>query len=59
MKDRKDLTIMPKMEVSSNEPWEKHFKCEHGENDNPALSFRPMSGSKRAQPHKKVNECDH
>ena len=59
MKDRKDLNIEPKKEVSASQPWEKHFSCEYGENDNPAMSFRPMSGAKRAQPHRKINECDH
>lgn len=59
MKDYKNLNIAPKKEVAASQPWEKHFSCIEAENDNPALSFRPMSGSKRATPHQKVNECDH
>jgi hypothetical protein len=59
MKTNRDLNIKPKVDVRNNEHWEKRFKHEEGENDNPSLSFRPMSGSKRAQPHQKINECDH
>jgi hypothetical protein len=59
MKDSKDIGIKPKMEVAASEHWEKQFKCPEGINDDPATSFRPMSGSKRAQPHQKINECDH
>ena len=59
MKDYKNLGIKPKMEVAASEHWEKHIECIEAKNDDPALSFRPMSGTKRATPHQKVNECDH
>jgi len=59
MKDSKNLNIKPKMEVAASKPWEMHIRCPYGENDDPAKSFLPMSGTKRATPHQKTNECDH
>ena len=30
-----------------------------GHGDDPAGAFLPRPGKDRAQPHKKINECDH
>lgn len=40
--------------------WEMHVNtCYPGDRDLPSASFLPQSGTTRAQPHKKINECDH
>lgn len=59
MKDYKDLKVGQHKGIPSNEHWEVKIQAPSGENDDPAKSFLPMSGAKRAQPHQKVNECDH
>jgi len=59
MKDYKDLKIGEKLGFKSNEHWETKYSCPEGQNELPHASFLPMSGSKRAQPHQKINECDH
>jgi len=43
-----------------NEQWERNYDLTPaGIPNDPAGAFLPMSGSKRPQPHKKINECDH
>lgn len=59
MKDAKDLKVGDNLSIKSNEHWEVKFPCVEGKNDLPYASFLPMSGTKRAQPHRKVNEQDH
>lgn len=43
----------------SNEHWEVNIHCAYGKGDDPAGAFLPRAGKDRAQPHQKVNECDH
>ena len=59
MKDYKDLKIGEKLGANSKEHWQIQYPCPEGNNELPNASFLPMSGAKRAQPHQKVNECDH
>lgn len=39
--------------------WEIHLHCAYGKGNDPAGAFLPRPGKDRAQPHEKVNECDH
>ncbi len=60
MKDYKDLHVGSKLSAQSKDHWQVNVElCPKGQNDNPARSFSPMPGKERAQPHIKLNECDH
>lgn len=60
MKKDKKASVGSNLGANSKSQWEVNIKPSYeGNNDLPSRSFLPMSGSKRAQPHKKVNECDH
>ena len=60
MKDYKDLKVGDKLGAKSNQHWEINVDITpHGDNEHPHASFLPQSGRTRAQPHKKLNECDH
>lgn len=59
MKDAKPKKIGEQLGKNSNEHWEMQYHCPEGQNDLPYASFLPMPGAKRAQPHQKINECDH
>lgn len=59
-----DADVIPKgnKRAIPNEYWQRDvgesvFQCGYG--DDPAGAFLPRPGKDRAQPHKKINECDH
>lgn len=46
----------------TNDHWQKDVSSsvfERGYGNDPAGAFLPRPGKDRAQPHKKINECDH
>jgi hypothetical protein len=60
MRDYKDLRVGSKLGIKSKDHWQVNVELSpKGENDDPAKSFLPTPGKNRAQPHKKINECDH
>ena len=60
MKDYKDLSVGSHLSSKSKEPWQVNVELSgKGKNDDPAASFHPTPGKLRAQPHIKINECDH
>lgn len=59
---RKDasVTMHGLAQLSPNEQWEVNVDATPaGEDRPPCHSWLPRSGTKRPQPHKKINECDH
>ncbi len=59
---RKDasVTMHGQGQLAPNEQWEVNIEPTYQGNDElPSRSFLAMPGRLRAQPHKKVNECDH
>lgn len=55
-----DLGVNERLGKPSSEHWEMHVPCTaYEEGDDAAGAFMPMPGKDRAQPHKKINECDH
>jgi len=43
-----------------NQQWEMNLDATPaGNGEWPSASFLPMAGKDRAQPHTKINECDH
>ena len=60
MKDSKDLNVGTKLGTNSKDHWEVTVPASaEGFGDDPAGAFLPRPGRKRAQPHQKINECDH
>jgi hypothetical protein len=58
--DEKPLKIGEKLGANSKEHWEMHLSpTAEGFGNDPAGAFLPRPGKMRAQPHQKVNECDH
>ncbi len=60
----KDADVIPKgnMRAVPNEYWQKDVSKSvfaEGFGDDPAGAFLARPGKDRAQPHKKINECDH
>jgi hypothetical protein len=54
------LSIGSKLGANSKDQWEVHFpSTAQGYDDDAAGAFLPRPGKMRAQPHMKVNECDH
>lgn len=58
MKERQEI----KQPISMNEHWKIDVSdsvfC-RGYGDDPSGAFLPRPGKDRAQPHVKINECDH
>lgn len=64
MKSSKNQDVKPKsigsdLGANSKTQWEQHFSMERGYGSDPAGAFLPRPGKDRAQPHQKINECDH
>ncbi len=61
-KEAEDLDIGYHKGMPSNEHWQKDVSesvfC-RGYADDPKGAFLPRPGKDRAQPHVKINECDH
>ena len=48
--------------IEMNDHWQKDVSksvFQRGYGDDPAGAFLPRPGKDRAQPHIKINECDH
>ena len=59
-KEAKDLDVNYKKGMGSNEHWQVHVPATaEGFGDDPKGAFLPRPGKDRAQPHQKINECDH
>lgn len=60
-KEAKDLGVGYKKSVDlSKDHWEMKVPATaEGFGDDPAGAFLPRPGKDRAQPHQKINECDH
>lgn len=59
---KKDLNVGYNKGNPSNEHWQKDVSSSvfaRGYGNDPAGAFLPRPGKDRAQPHKKINECDH
>ena len=57
---RKNLGDGEKMTIKSNEHWQTTVPASaEGFGNDPAGAFLPRPGKDRAQPHQKINECDH
>ncbi len=55
-----DVTMHSKSRLPPQQQWEMNVEpCYEGNDTLPSRSFLPMPGRLRAQPHKKINECDH
>lgn len=60
MKKEHKENIGSNLGIGSKDPWETRFpSIAEGHGDDPAGAFLPRPGKNRAQPHKKINECDH
>lgn len=62
MKKSKDINVGYRKGMPSNEHWQKDVSESvfvRGYGDDPAGAFLPRPGKDRAQPHVKINECDH
>jgi hypothetical protein len=60
MKSKKDLNVGVKLNTSSKEHWQMTVPASaEGFGNDPAGAFLPRPGKDRAQPHQKINECDH
>ncbi len=58
----KDADVIPKGNKAAvpNDHWERKVPATaEGFGDDPAGAFLPRPGKNRAQPHQKINECDH
>lgn len=59
-KESKDLDVGYRKGMPSSDHWERKIPASaRGYGDDPAGAFLPRPGKDRAQPHQKVNECDH
>lgn len=61
-KEAKDLNKGYRPGMPSNEHWQVDVSksvFQRGYGDDPAGAFLPRPGKDRAQPHVKINECDH
>jgi len=61
-KAAEDMGIAQGMGIKSDKHWLKDVSesvIPRGYGDDPAGAFLPRPGKDRAQPHKKINECDH
>lgn len=57
---KKDLDVNYKMGMPSSNHWETVVPATaRGYGNDPAGAFLPRPGKDRAQPHQKINECDH
>ena len=57
-----DADVIPKGTKAAvpDEHWVKHIPASaEGFGDDPEGAFLPRPGKNRAQPHEKINECDH
>ena len=55
-----DLNVNERLGMGKNDHWEvKVPATAEGFGDDPAGAFLPRPGKDRAQPHQKINECDH
>lgn len=56
----KDLGVGDRKGMPSQEHWQVQVPASaRGYGDDPAGAFLPRPGKDRAQPHEKINECDH
>lgn len=58
----KDLGVNYRKGMPSQEHWQKDVSKSvfpEGDDDVASTAFLPTPGKNRAQPHKKINECDH
>jgi hypothetical protein len=59
-KETKDLGVNERKGMGRNEAWEVHVPASaEGFGDDSAGAFLPRPAKNRAQPHQKINECDH
>lgn len=59
-KEAKDLNVNYHLGMGKDQPWVKPIPASaEGFGDDPAGAFLPRPGKDRAQPHQKINECDH
>jgi len=60
-KEAKDLHVGYKKGIElAKDHWEMRVPATaEGFGDDPAGAFLPRPGKDRAQPHQKINECDH
>jgi hypothetical protein len=59
-KEARDLGVNYKKGMPSDQHWQvKVPATAEGFGDDPAGAFLPRPGKDRAQPHQKINECDH
>ena len=57
---KKDLNVNYKKGLGSKEHWQVTVPASaRGYGNDPAGAFLPRPGKDRAQPHEKINECDH
>lgn len=55
-----DLGVNQRKGMPSDQHWQvKVPATAEGFGDDPAGAFLPRPGKNRAQPHQKINECDH
>lgn len=58
--DDKTLKVGNGLGANSKDPWEVRVPATaEGHGSDPAGAFLPRPGKNRAQPHQKINECDH
>lgn len=61
-KEAKDMDVGYRKGMPAKDHWKKDVSKSvfvRGYGDDPAGAFLPRPGKDRAQPHKKINECDH
>lgn len=59
-KEAKDLNVNERYGMPSDQHWSIRVPASaEGFGDDPAGAFLPRPGKNRAQPHQKINECDH
>lgn len=61
-KEAKDMNVNERLGNPPNSHWQVDVGpsvFQRGYGDDPAGAFLPRPGKDRAQPHKKINECDH
>jgi hypothetical protein len=57
-----DMNVANRKGIPSSDHWQIDVGSSvfpRGYGDDPAGAFLPRPGKDRAQPHKKINECDH
>jgi len=60
MKSKKDLNVNTRKGNPSQEHWQITVPVTaRGYGNDAAGAFLPHPGKERAQPHQKINECDH